>query len=95
MAIELEPKGIPAVVLYPGSVSTEFIQDHAESQGRDLSTMQTPLYVGRAAVALLTADDLMSRSGTIQWVEDLGEEFDLVDEHGNRPEGYARRGEAG
>ncbi|HEY5681450.1 MAG TPA: SDR family NAD(P)-dependent oxidoreductase [Pseudomonadales bacterium] len=91
MAIELEPKGVAAVVLYPGSVATEFIQDHAEAQGMDLSESQTPLYVGRCAVAMLAADDLMSRSGSIQWVEDLGEEFDILDEHGKRPPGYAQR----
>jgi NAD(P)-dependent dehydrogenase (short-subunit alcohol dehydrogenase family) len=93
MAIELQPKGVAAVVLYPGSVSTEFIQDAAKEQGMDLSKSQTPLLVGRTAVALLGADDLMARTGTIQWVEDLAEEFDVVDEDGTRPPGYARRGE--
>ena len=93
MAIELKPKGIPAVVLYPGSVSTEFIQDAATMRGMDLSTSQTPLLVGRAAVALLTAKDLMDRTGTIQWVEDLIVEFDLYDEHGKRPPGYPTRGQ--
>lgn len=94
MAIELKPKGVAAVVLYPGSVSTEFIQDAAKMRGMDLSKSQTPLFVGRTAVALLTAKDLLARSGTIQWVEDLALEFDVVDEHGKRPPGYARRGEA-
>ena len=91
MAVELEPKGIPAVVLYPGSVSTEFIQDAAKEQGMDLSQAQSPLFVGRCAVALLCADDLMARTGTIQWVEDLAEEFDIVDEDGKRPPRYAQR----
>lgn len=92
MAIELEPKGIPAVVIYPGAVSTEFIQDHAEAQGMDLSQSQTPLLVGRSVAAVLQADDLMARSGSIQWVEDLVEEFDLYDENGSRPtEKYAQR----
>jgi NAD(P)-dependent dehydrogenase (short-subunit alcohol dehydrogenase family) len=91
MAIELEPKGVSAVVLYPGAVSTEFIQDAAAVQEMDLSSMQTPTFVGRAAVALLTAPDLAARSGSIQWVEDLAEEFDLTDEHGNRPPRYADR----
>lgn len=92
MAIELKDKGIPACVLYPGAVSTEFIQDAAESQGMDLSQSQTPLLVGRAATSLLMMDDLMSRTGTIQWVEDLIQEFDLYDEHGNRPiQGYRDR----
>lgn len=91
MAIELEPKGVAAVVLYPGAVSTEFIQDAAAVQEMDLSGMQTTTFVGRTAAALLTADDLMQRSGSIQWVEDLAEEFDITDEHGKRPPGYAQR----
>ena len=92
MAVELEPKGIPACVLYPGSVSTEFIQDAAEEQGMDLSQSQTPLLVGRAATSLLMSDDMMARTGTIQWVEDLISEFDLFDENGSRPTAkYAQR----
>lgn len=92
MAVELEPKGIPAIVLYPGSVSTEFIQDAAQSQEMDLSQSQTPLLVGRSVAALLASDDLMARTGTIQWVEDLVEEFDLYDENGARPtQKYAER----
>ena len=91
MAIELEPKGIPAIVLYPGSVSTEFIQDAAATQDIDLSKSQTPLFVGRCAVAMLMSDNLMARTGTIQWVEDLAEEFDIFDENGNRPPRYEQR----
>ena len=91
MAIELEPKGVGAVVLYPGSVATEFIQDAAVEQGMDLSKSQTPLFVGRCAAALLASGDVMSRTGTIQWVEDLGEEFDIYDENGQRPPGYDQR----
>ena len=85
MAIELEPKGIPAVVIYPGSVSTEFIQDAAKDREMDLSQSQTPLLVGRAVASLLATDNLMDRSGSIQWVEDLVAEFDLYDENGSRP----------
>ncbi len=91
MAQELAPKEVAAVVLYPGAVSTEFIEDSAQQTGMDLSKAQTPLFVGRAAAALLGADDLIARSGSIQWVEDLAEEFDLVDEHGKRPPGYPLR----
>lgn len=93
MAIELEPTGVSAVVLYPGSVATEFVRQVAASSGRDLTDAQTPLFVGRCAAALLAADDLNARSGSIQWVEDLAEEFEVVDEHGRRPPGYARRAE--
>jgi len=95
MAVELEPKGVAAVVLYPGSVATEFILDVAKAQDMDLSESQTPLFVGRSAVAMLGAADLMARSGTIAWVEDLAEEFDILDENGKRPAKYERRGEQG
>ena len=91
MAHELEAKEIAAVALYPGAVSTEFIEDSAKQTGMDLSQAQTPFFVGRAAAALLAADNLLQRSGSIQWVEDLAEEFDLTDEHGKRPPGYPRR----
>ena len=85
MAIELQPKNIPAIVIYPGSVATEFIQDAAQEREMDLTQAQTPLLVGRAVVALLQTDNLMERTGTIQWVEDVVEEFDLYDENGSRP----------
>ncbi|MEM7412678.1 MAG: SDR family NAD(P)-dependent oxidoreductase [Myxococcota bacterium] len=92
MAQELQPKGVPAVVIYPGVVSTEFIVDTAKHTGMDLSQAQSPLLVGRCVNALLASDDLMERTGTIQWVEDVAEEFDVRDENGARPtEGYPRR----
>ena len=78
-------------MLYPGSVATEFIQDAAAEQGMDLSQSQTPLFVGRTVAEMLEAGDLMARSGSIQWVEDLAEEFDVYDENGNRPPGYRNR----
>jgi dehydrogenase/reductase SDR family protein 1 len=85
MAVELKPKGVPIIALYPGSVSTEFIKDAAEAQGMDLSEAQTPLFVGRCVCALINSGDMMSRTGTIQWVQNLGEEFAVLDEHGKRP----------
>jgi dehydrogenase/reductase SDR family protein 1 len=95
MAIELVPKGIAAVSLYPSAVKTEFILA-AAAQGAALGIddAQSPLFVGRTVAALATAEDLMDRTGTIQWVEDLAEEFDVVDEDGRRPPGYSRRHEA-
>ncbi len=91
MAIELEPKGIAVVTVYPGTVSTEFIVEWSGQRDTDMDGAQTPLVVGRSVAALATAPDLMERSGSIQWVEDLGEEFGLVDEHGRSPAKYARR----
>ncbi len=85
MAIELKSKNVAAISLYPGMVSTEFQLAFAESQGMDLSEAQTPLFVGRSLTALLDSGKIMERTGTIQWVENLGKEFDVLDEHGKRP----------
>ena len=89
MAFELKDKGVAAVVLYPGAVSTEFILD--STGGKGFPGAQTPLFVGRSVAALASASDLMERSGSVQWVEDLAEEFDFYDENEERPPGYARR----
>lgn len=90
---QIEPKSVATIALYPMNVATEYMRELAQSGGWDISDFQTPLFVGRAAAALLANGDLMRRTGTIQWVEDLAEEFDLFDERGRRPPGYARRAE--
>ena len=87
MALELKDKEIAAITLYPGSVATEFIL----ASGRDPSGAQTTLGVGRTVAAVAEAPDLMARSGTIQWVEDLSKEFDVRDEHGNLAPVYSQR----
>ena len=91
MAIELRPKGIACVTVYPGSVSTEFIVEARGVSAADMDSAQTPLAVGRSIAALASASDLMDRSGSIQWVEDLGREFGIVDEYGRPPAAYAKR----
>ncbi|MCU0259769.1 MAG: SDR family NAD(P)-dependent oxidoreductase [Ilumatobacteraceae bacterium] len=91
MAIELQPKGVACCVIYPGTVATEFIQEWSGKRGTDLAGAQTPLAVGRVIAALAASPDLMERTGTIQWVEDVAEELDILDEHGNRPPAYGRR----
>ena len=91
MAIELGPKGIACCAVYPGSVATEFIKEWATKRGTDVEGAQTTLGVGRSIVALAMAPDLMARSGKIQWIEDIAEDFDVVDEFGNRPAKYPGR----
>ena len=91
MAVELEPKGIATVSLYPGSVATEFIQEWAVKRGSDLSQSQTTLGVGRTIAALAALPDLMARTGTIQWCEDVSAELDVRDENGNLLPAYEKR----
>jgi dehydrogenase/reductase SDR family protein 1 len=57
MAIELEPKGVAAIALYPGAVSTEF--NIEASGGTTPPGIQTPLFVGRSIAALAR----LARSG--------------------------------
>jgi dehydrogenase/reductase SDR family member 1 len=91
MAVELQPKGIACVSLYPGSVATEFIKEWSEKRGTDLSGSQTTLGVGRTIAALATAPDLMARSGSIQWCEDVSRDLNVRDENGNLLPAYAKR----
>ena len=91
MAIELRPYGIACCAVYPGSVATEFIVAASGERGMDLSRAQTPLGVGRAITALIQAPNLMERSGTLQWIEDISAEFDTRDENGNLAVKYHSR----
>ena len=91
MAIELRPKGIACCAAYPGAVATEFIAEWSAKFGNDLSQSQTTLGVGRCIAALAMAPDLMDRSGSIQWIEDISAEFAIVDELGRRLQKYPRR----
>jgi hypothetical protein len=40
---------------------------------------------------LAVCEDLMARSGSIQWVEDLSREFDIRDERGELAPSYKAR----
>ena len=91
MGIELHPKNVACVSLYPGSVATEFIVEWSRKRCSDLSLAQTPIGVGRTIAALAVAPDLLARTGTVQWVEDVSREFDVRDENGNLAPAYARR----
>ncbi|MDH4017244.1 MAG: SDR family NAD(P)-dependent oxidoreductase [Actinomycetota bacterium] len=85
----LNEKNVAAISLYPGAVSTEFIIE--SSGGKKPPGLQSPLFVGRSVAALAASGEAMERTGTIQWVEDLADEFGFVDEDGAQPPGYALR----
>jgi hypothetical protein len=73
--------------------ATNFSREVALSSGIDVSDYQPPLFVDRATAVLLDSGHLMGITRTSQWVEDLAVEFDVLDENGRRPPGYARRAE--
>jgi NAD(P)-dependent dehydrogenase (short-subunit alcohol dehydrogenase family) len=81
MAIELAPRGVSVIALYPGAVRTEFIEEQAaKGVPIDLASAQSTLFVGRTVAALVTAPWLAERSGTIQRVDALADELGVVDE---------------
>jgi dehydrogenase/reductase SDR family protein 1 len=80
----LRVHSIAVVSLYPGLVRTEGILKWEEYI--DLSNSESPVFVGRAVVALASDPDVMERTGTVQVVSELAEEYGFADEDGARPE---------
>jgi NAD(P)-dependent dehydrogenase (short-subunit alcohol dehydrogenase family) len=83
MAEALRDHTIAVVSLYPGLVRTEGILKWEEYI--DLSNSESPLLVGRAVVALAGDPDVMERTGTVQVVSELAEEYGFTDEDGAQP----------
>jgi NAD(P)-dependent dehydrogenase (short-subunit alcohol dehydrogenase family) len=76
-AHELRPHGVPVLAVYPGLVRTESVMLNA--QYFDMSESQSPEFVGRAVAALVTAPDVLARSGTALSVTSLAQEFGLTE----------------
>ena len=81
-------KGSPGSRCTPAACRPSSSWSRPASRDTDIEGAQTPLVVGRCIAALAIAPDLMERSGSIQWVEDVGAEFGIVDEHGRPPAPY-------
>ena len=88
--------GLGAAILNvssPGGQSYHFSSSYgAGKAGLDRLTADMSLELKpKGVAALATSPDLMERSGSIQWVEDLGQEFGFVDEYGRAPAAYTKR----
>jgi NAD(P)-dependent dehydrogenase (short-subunit alcohol dehydrogenase family) len=83
MAHELRPHQIAAVSLYPGLVRTERVLQFADYL--DLSNSESPLFVGRAVVALAADPRIMDKSGSVLLAAVLAEEYGFTDVDGRRP----------
>jgi hypothetical protein len=80
--------------VWPGFVRTERI-DVGEAMGLlpdglDLSTSESPRFMGRAVVALATAADVARWSGKAVSARDLADEYGFTDVDGNLPAGPLR-----
>ena len=94
MSYQLAKYGVATTTLYPGLVQTEANMQMDEdgtwdeqSGGLDLSLGESPAFSGKAVVELaaLPKDVMMERSGNVEVVAELANEFDFDDVDGTRP----------
>ncbi len=91
MAQELEPFGVTALGLSPGHVLTERVRD----AGLGDQTTETPLYAGRAVVALAGDPDVARHTGQVLHVADLARAYGFTDRNGSQPARYVITNEQG
>ena len=94
MALQLKKHGVATTALYPGLVRTEANLEMVkmgtwdEASGNlDLAAGETPRFSGKGLVALLSLPKagLLDRSGNVEVVAELADEFDFDDADGRRP----------
>ncbi len=86
--------GVSAVSVWPGFVRTERIDVGAAMgllpDSLDLSTSESPRFMGRAVVALATDPNVARWSGKAVSARDLADEYGFTDVDGNLPAGPLR-----
>ncbi len=98
MALELRAHDVAVMSIWPGLVRTELVMMGAThtDDGRaeialpgegtfDLAEAESPRFVGRGVVALVTAADRMNRSGGAYPVSDLASDYGFTDVDGTLP----------
>jgi NAD(P)-dependent dehydrogenase (short-subunit alcohol dehydrogenase family) len=97
MASELaQGTGVTALSLSPGFLRSEAVLEHfgvREENWRDgiakdpfFSESETPLLVGRAAVALAADPDVRRKAGLVHFASDLAREYGFTDVDGSVPD---------
>lgn len=85
MAVELKPFAVPVASLYPGLVRTEAVVAAAKSGAFDLSTSESPEFIGRVINALFHDPNLMARTGHVLVAAAVAKEFGVLDIDGSSP----------
>ncbi|CAJ1934814.1 unnamed protein product [Cylindrotheca closterium] len=94
MAYQLKKHGVASISLYPGLVKTEgnlaMVEDGSwdeASGGLDLSQGESPAFSGKAVVQLtkLNREEILERSGNVEVVAELANEFGFTDIDGSQP----------
>ena len=95
MAYELRKKNVAAVAMTPGFLRSEVMLEHfgvteanwqdAVKKDADYICSETPLYAGRAVVAMAADPNVMKKSGRVFSTWGLSEEYPFCDADGRRP----------
>ena len=85
MAVELKPFDIPVISLYPGLVRTEAVLAAAESGAFDLSTSESPEFIGRVINALFHDPNLLARTGQVLVAAAVAKVLGVLDIDGSSP----------
>jgi len=84
MAHELQPHHVTVVGLCPDIVATEMLMKGRKSQGL-AKWMETPLFVGRAVVALANDPQVNAKTGKVYHTRALAREYGFTDVDGHQP----------
>ncbi|GAX36588.1 SDR family NAD(P)-dependent oxidoreductase [Nodularia sp. NIES-3585] len=97
MSVELKPHNIASVSIWPGIVGTELFSRLADDMATQNITepqnsviaerynWETPLFTGRVIAALTGDANVMRRTGKVQIVAELAQQYRIVDQEGNVP----------
>jgi dehydrogenase/reductase SDR family member 1 len=84
IAHELQPHHVTVVGLCPDIVATEMLMKGKKSQTL-AKWMETPLFVGRAVVALASDTQASAKTGKVYRTRALAQEYDFTDIDGHQP----------
>jgi len=84
MAHELQPYQVSVVGLCPDIVATEMLMKGRKDQGL-AKWMESPLFVGRAVVALVSDPQIRAKTGRVYRTRALAQEYGFTDIEGHRP----------
>jgi dehydrogenase/reductase SDR family protein 1 len=84
MAHELHPYQVTVVALCPDIVATEMLMAGRKSQALE-KWMESPVFVGRAVVALASDPQISAKSGKVYRTRALAQEYGFSDLDGHQP----------
>jgi NAD(P)-dependent dehydrogenase (short-subunit alcohol dehydrogenase family) len=85
---DLRERGVTAVAIAPGFMRTERVLAAHASAPFDLSSTESPEYLGRAIAHLAADPDRLERTGELLTAGDLARVYGFTDVDGSQPEAF-------